>query len=105
MYLKIWFGGDFPWKAPAPSRHGQGAWPAPPGVLCGRGAQGLHSLSPQPQSGATTVGKSTGITEGKSLSRVQLFATPWATVHGVPQVRTLEWVAIPFSRASSQPSD
>ena len=38
----------------------------------------------------------------KSLSRVQLFVTPWtaayqapqATVHGVFQARVLEWVAI-----------
>ena len=27
------------------------------------------------------------------------------TVHGILQVRILEWVAIPFSRESSQPSD
>ena len=27
------------------------------------------------------------------------------TVHGILQARTLEWVAIPFSRGSSQPSD
>ena len=25
------------------------------------------------------------------------------TVHGIPQARVLEWVAIPFSRGSSQP--
>ena len=40
----------------------------------------------------------------QSLSRVWLFATPW-TVHGILQVRTLEWVAFPFSRGSSQPRD
>ena len=38
----------------------------------------------------------------KSLSCVQLFATPW-TVHGTLQARILEWVAFPFSRVSSQP--
>ena len=27
------------------------------------------------------------------------------TVHGVLQARTLEWVAFPFSRGSSQPRD
>ena len=27
------------------------------------------------------------------------------TVHGILQVRILEWVAIPFSRVSSQPRD
>jgi len=26
-------------------------------------------------------------------------------VHGIPQVRILEWVAFPFSRGSSQPRD
>ena len=49
----------------------------------------------------------------KSLSRVRLFATPWtvayqapqATVHGIFQARILEWVAISFSRGSSQPRD
>ena len=43
------------------------------------------------------------------LSRVQLFATPWtvtlagSSVHGISQARILEWVAISFSRGSSQP--
>ena len=42
----------------------------------------------------------------KSLSRVRLFATPWtvgSSVHGILQARILEWVAISFSRGSSQP--
>ena len=39
-----------------------------------------------------------------SLSCVLLFATPW-TVHGIFQVRMLEWVAFPFARGSSQPRD
>ena len=39
-----------------------------------------------------------------ALSRVRLFVTPW-TVHGILQARILEWVAIPFSRGSSQPRD
>ena len=40
----------------------------------------------------------------KSLSHVRLFATPW-TIHAVPgilQARILEWVAVPFSKWSSQ---
>ena len=42
----------------------------------------------------------------KSLSHVWLFATPWNyTIHGILQARILEWVAIPFSRASSQSRD
>ena len=44
-----------------------------------------------------------------SLSRVQLFCDPMdyslpgPTVHGISWARILEWVAISFSRGSSQP--
>ena len=38
----------------------------------------------------------------RSFSHVQLFVTPW-TGHGILQARILEWVAILFSRGSSQP--
>ena len=43
----------------------------------------------------------------KSLSRVWVFATSRTiyTVHGILQARILEWVAIHFSRGSSQPRD
>ena len=41
-----------------------------------------------------------------SLSRVWLLVTPMAyTVRGILQARTLQWVAFPFSRGSSQPRD
>ena len=46
----------------------------------------------------------------QSLSRVQLFATPWTVAHQVPlsmrffQAGILEWVAMPSSRGSCQPS-
>ena len=30
------------------------------------------------------------------------YSLPGSSVHGIPQARILEWVAIPFSRASSQ---
>ena len=43
--------------------------------------------------------------KSKSLSRVCLFATPWTVVHRILHSRTLEWVAFPFSRGSSQPRD
>ena len=45
--------------------------------------------------------------EVKSLSRVQLFATPWTegSSHRIFQARVLEWVAISFSRGSSLPRD
>ena len=52
------------------------------------------------------------------LSHVQLFVNPWtvcsplahsahqnSSVHGILQARILEWVAIPFSKGSSQPRD
>ena len=46
----------------------------------------------------------------KSLSRVQLCdpvdcSPPGSSVHGILQARILKWVAISFSRGSSQPSD
>ena len=47
--------------------------------------------------------------EVKLLSHVQLFATPWTVAYQVPpsmgfsMARILEWVAISFSRRSSQP--
>ena len=49
--------------------------------------------------------------EVKSLSRVQLFATPWTVAYQAPPsmgffwARVLEWVVISFSRGSSQPRD
>ena len=30
---------------------------------------------------------------------------PGSSIHGIPQARILEWVAMPFSRGSSQPKD
>ena len=36
---------------------------------------------------------------------VQLSHPPVSTVHGILQARILEWIAIPFSRQSSQPRD
>ena len=41
----------------------------------------------------------------KSLSRVPLCDHIEYTVHGILQVRILEWVSFPFSRGSSQPRD
>ena len=38
------------------------------------------------------------------LSHVRLFASPY-TVHGILQVKILEWVAYPFSRRSSWPKN
>ena len=33
------------------------------------------------------------------------WSLPGSSVHGILQVRILEWVAMPFSRESSQPRD
>jgi len=33
------------------------------------------------------------------------YSLPGFPVHGILQVRILEWVAVPFSRGSSQPRD
>ena len=47
----------------------------------------------------------------KSVSRVRLFVTPWTATHQAPlfmeilQARILKWVAMPFSRGSSQHRD
>ena len=47
--------------------------------------------------------------KGKSEKGAQSCPTLWDpmdyTVHGVLQARILEWVAVPFSRGSSQPRD
>ena len=46
------------------------------------------------------------VNEWKSLSRIQLFKTPLTIqTHGILQNRTLESVAIPLSKGSSQSSD
>ena len=33
------------------------------------------------------------------------YSPPGSSVHGILQARILEWVAMPFSRGSSQPED
>ena len=49
--------------------------------------------------------------ESESLNHVRLFVTLWtvaypgSSIHGIFQARVLEWVAISFSRGSSQPRD
>ena len=45
-----------------------------------------------------------GESENESHPVVSDSVTPW-TVHGILQARILEWVALPFSRGSSQPRD
>ena len=38
-------------------------------------------------------------------SSILAWRIPWTVVHGILQVKILEWVAFPFSRGSSQPRD
>jgi len=40
-----------------------------------------------------------------SLCDTKDYSLPGSSVHGILQVRILEWVAIPFSRGYSQPRD
>ena len=45
--------------------------------------------------------------ESQSVSHLVMSDSMWpgSSVHGILQARTLEWVAIAFSRGSSQPRD
>ena len=72
----------------------------------------LTSLaSPAPAGGFFTTEPPESKVKVKSLSHVQLFVTPWtfsplgSSIHGIFQARLLEWVAISFFRAYSQPRD
>ena len=40
-----------------------------------------------------------------ALGRIRVFVMLWTVVHGILQARTVEWVAMPFSRGSSRPRD
>ena len=40
---------------------------------------------------------------GRVSCSVTAYSPPGSSVHGILQARILEWVAIPFSRGSSQP--
>ena len=60
----------------------------------------------------TVIGKElvSGMSKVKSLSCLRLFdlmdcSLPGSSIHEIFQARVLEWVAISFSRGSSQPSD
>ena len=57
-----------------------------------------HLLSPRPSSSSSSVAKS-------CLTLVTLWRLTCSSIHGISQARILEWVAISFSRASSQPRD
>ena len=40
-----------------------------------------------------------------SSQEIELYQAPQITVHGILQARILEWLAVLFSRGSSQPRD
>ena len=42
---------------------------------------------------------------GPTLCDPMNYSPPSSSVHGILQARILEWVAMPFSRGSSQPRD
>ena len=49
--------------------------------------------------------KKKGVCESHSVMFKSLWPLPGSSVHGILQARILEWVAVPFSRVSSQPRD
>ena len=49
--------------------------------------------------------KVTHFTKGPTLCDPTLYGLLGSSVHGILQARMLEWVAIPFSKGSSQPMD
>ena len=58
------------------------------------------SLSRLPESAYSPIGKPEWVSESRSVMSDSLW--PHGLVLGIPQARILEWVAFPFSRASSQ---
>ena len=68
-------------------------------------------LSPTGPKNSWCTLKSEIVSRSKIVSRVRFFVTPWtastpgSSVPGILQARILEWVAMPSSRASSQPRD
>ena len=80
--------------------------------LIGVGVQpGLQDLKVSPVVTCAAKFENDCVCCAESLSCVQLFVTPWTVACQVPlfmgilQVRILEWIAMPFSRGSSQPRD
>ena len=61
--------------------------------------------------GGTVAARAESESESEVVQSIGLLATPWdcsppgSSVHGIFQERVLEWVAISFSRGSSQTRD
>jgi len=76
------------------------------------GGLGLsHKVTGKSQTHVTCKPNARRVMYAQLLSHVQLFAAPWTVAHqapqstGILQAKILEWVAVPFSRESSQPWD
>ena len=65
----------------------------------------FHPLEWQPLWGNVKVKRERVAQSCPTLCNPMDCSLPNSTVHGVPQARMLEWVAIPFSRGSSWPTD
>ena len=77
-----------------------------PGIEPGSPALQADSLpSELPASQKTTTMKVLVIQPRPDLCNHMDYNLPGSSVHGILQARILEWVAIPFSRGSSQPRD
>ena len=89
---------------PAESR---GAPPPPQDPSPLRGTLGSSLRSPEEGEGAGTLGVPLEGTRrvGGLLGVAGRLSGPGSSVHGILQVRILEWVAMPSSRGSSQPRD
>ena len=88
----------------------------PPGDLLDPGIKPMSLVSPTLAGGffttsATWEAQSTGdqfhsvAQSCPTLCDPMDYSSPSSSVHGILQARVLEWVAIPFSRGSSQPRD
>ena len=110
--LTPWFG-KIPWRRawqPTPVfLPAESVWTEKPGEMQSMGLQRVgndpasqpDSLPAQPPEKPTVHNS-----EVKSLSRLRRFASlPGSSVHGIFQVRILDWVTVSFSRGSSQCRD
>ena len=67
----------------------------------------LETFSNQSTQAANSVHKvNLWVTQARlTLCNAMDYGPPGSSVHGILQIRILEWVAIPFSRGSSWPRD
>ena len=80
-------------------------WTGRPGVLLFMGSQRVRQDWATELNWTECYGTQRELKVKVSLSCPTLWDPKEYTVHGIPQARTLEWVAFSFSRRSSQPRD